>query len=100
MDQGPFEQLEDGVRIRVRLQPGAKKTQLAGRYGDAIKIKVQARPVEGAANEAAARFIAKELGLSRGKVDLVGGQRSREKVFLARGVSVAEAEERLSAGGE
>ena len=44
-----------GIRLRVRVQPRASRTAMAGRYGDALRIRLAAPPVDGAANEALAR---------------------------------------------
>jgi uncharacterized protein (TIGR00251 family) len=85
----------DGVTLAVRAQPGAKKTAIAGIYGDEAKaqlrIAVQAPPVEGRANEALIAFLAKTFGLPKGAVALVSGELSRNKVFLLRGVTMARA---------
>lgn len=88
---------ERGVRLCVHLQPNAKQTQLAGRHGEALKLKVQAPPVDGAANKAAAKFLARIFGVSARQVELLHGRTSREKLFLIQGVSLDEAAEILKA---
>ncbi|HEU5351619.1 MAG TPA: DUF167 domain-containing protein [Terracidiphilus sp.] len=89
----------DGVTLAVRAQPGAKKTAIAGIYGEGtaarLKIAVQAPPVEGRANAALAEFLAKLFDLPNSAVELVTGELSRSKVFLLRGVSRAQAEAML-----
>jgi uncharacterized protein len=84
-----------GVTLAVRAQPGAKKTAIAGVYGDGdaaqLKIAVQAPPVEGRANEALIAFLAETFGVPKRSVDLVSGELSRSKVFLLRGISVGPA---------
>lgn len=86
----------EGVTLAVRAQPGAKKTAIAGTYGEGdqaqLKIAVQAPPVEGRANEALIAFLAKLFDLPKSSVELVTGELSRSKVFLLRGVTVAQAE--------
>jgi len=83
-----------GVTLSVRAQPGAKKTAIVGVYGEAdaaqLKIAVQAPPVEGRANEALIAFLAQTLGVPKRSVELVAGELSRSKVFLLRGVQMAE----------
>jgi uncharacterized protein (TIGR00251 family) len=80
-----------GVTLAVRAQPGAKKTAIAGIYGDGdtaqLKIQVHAPPIEGRANAALIEFLADSLGVPKSKVELVSGELSRSKVFLLRGVS-------------
>jgi uncharacterized protein (TIGR00251 family) len=49
------------VRISLHVQPNARKTEAVGEHGDALKLKVQAPPVDGAANDAICRFFAKEF---------------------------------------
>jgi uncharacterized protein len=84
-----------GVTLAVRAQPGAKKTAIAGVYGDGdaaqLKIAVQAPPVEGRANEALIAFLAETFGVPKRSVDLVSGELSRSKVFLIRGISAQQA---------
>jgi uncharacterized protein len=79
------------VRIRIRVQPRASRTEVAGPYGDAIRIRLAAPPVDGAANEALERFLAASLGVPRTAVVLVSGQAGRSKVVEVRGVTPAEA---------
>ncbi len=84
-----------GVRLAVRAQPGAKKTAIVGVYGEGdaaqLKIAVQAPPLEGRANAALIAFLADLFDLARNQVELVSGELSRSKVFLLRGVTLAQA---------
>jgi uncharacterized protein (TIGR00251 family) len=93
-----------GVTLAVRAQPGAKKTAIAGVYGESadaqLKIAVHAPPVEGRANVALIEFLAELFGVPRSKVDLVSGELSRSKVFLLRGISLAQAQSKLSRASE
>jgi len=66
--------------LTLHIQPGAKKTEIAGLYGDALKIRLLAPPVDGKANAALLDFLAKRLGLAKSQVALVSGQTSRRKV--------------------
>jgi uncharacterized protein (TIGR00251 family) len=77
------------------VQPRASRTELAGRHGDVLKVRVAAPPVDGAANEALLRFLAETLGVSRGAVELVAGSGSRSKIVAVRGLDVASAARRL-----
>lgn len=87
---------EGGVTLAVRVQPGAKKTAIVGVYGEGaasqLKIAVQTPPIEGRANSALISFLADAFGLTKNRTELVSGELSRSKVFLLRGVSVAQAE--------
>lgn len=89
----------DGVTVAVRAQPGAKKTAIVGVYGEGataqLKIAVQAPPIEGRANEALIAFLAKTCGVPKSAVSVLSGELSRSKVFLLRGVTLAQAEAAL-----
>ena len=82
MTELPFKEVNGKIRLQVHLQPGAKRESFAGLYGNSIKIAVNAPPVDGKANAAVTKFIAKSLGLPARQVELVSGQTSREKVFM------------------
>lgn len=75
------------ITLTLHIQPGAKKTECAGRHGDALKIRLAAPPVDGKANEALLRFVAERLGLPKSAVSLKSGQSSRHKVLEVSGAS-------------
>ena len=89
---------DGGVRLRVRVQPRASRNEIAGAHGDELRIRLQAPPVDRAANEALVRVIAEALGVSRSAVDIVSGLASRSKTVVIRGVAEADAARRLAAG--
>jgi uncharacterized protein len=72
--------------MSIRVQPGAKRTEVAGPHGDALKIRVAAPALEDRANAALVDFIARKLGVARRDVALVSGVKSREKRFEIRAV--------------
>ncbi len=84
-----------GVRIQVHVQPRASRTGVAGLHGDALKVRLAAPPVDGAANEALLRFVADTLALPRGAVTLVSGASSRRKVVAVHGITVEHTREQL-----
>lgn len=84
-----------GVRLRLHIQPRASRTELAGRHGDALKVRLAASPVDGAANEALIEFLAERLGVARTAVRLESGARGRSKVLAVDGIGVADASRRL-----
>lgn len=65
--------------LDVRVQPGAKRDQVAGPYGNRLKVRIAARPVDNSANLRLIAFLAKEFGVSNSQVRLVFGQGHREK---------------------
>ena len=91
----PISPTAGGVRLRLRVQPRASREELAGLAGGAIRIRLTAPPVDGAANEALVRFLASRLEVSRSAVELVGGRSGRSKLVEVTGISLAEAARRL-----
>jgi uncharacterized protein (TIGR00251 family) len=77
------------------VQPRASRTEVAGRQGDALKIRVTAPPVDGAANDALVRFLAERLEVSRSAVRLEAGATGRSKVVAVDGIGVEAASRRL-----
>lgn len=81
-----FRSAADGrITLTLHIQPGAKKTEFAGRHGDALKIRLSAPPVDGKANEALIKFVAETLKLPKSAVNLKSGQTSRRKVLEVSG---------------
>jgi uncharacterized protein (TIGR00251 family) len=81
--------LADGTLVlSVHAQPGAKRTEVAGLHGDALKIRVAAPALEDRANAALVDFIAARLGVARRDVTLMSGDRSRAKRFNVRGATL------------
>jgi uncharacterized protein (TIGR00251 family) len=93
----PVEAIEGGVLLRVHVQPHASGTGLAGRHGDALKIRLTAPPVDGAANDALIRFLAGRLGVPAAAVEVMTGHTGRRKTVRVTGPTVAEACRRLEA---
>jgi len=78
------------VRLSVRLQPRASAARIAGVHGDALKVRVTAPPVDGAANEALVELLAATFGIPRNAITIVAGLNSRSKVVELVGVTEAE----------
>lgn len=78
--------VETGVRFAVRVAPRASRDGILGVHDGALKVALTAPPVEGAANEALVRLLAKALGVAKGEVRVVQGERSRDKVVEVAGV--------------
>lgn len=76
-----------GVTFRVRVAPRASRTEAAGEHDGALKVRVAAPPVEGAANEELTRYLARALGLPRGAVEVSSGHASKTKLVRARGAT-------------
>jgi uncharacterized protein (TIGR00251 family) len=84
------------IRVRLRVSPGARKTELAGRHGDGWKVRVSAPPENGRANDAVLALLAERVGLPRRALSIVSGHKGRDKVVEMTGIDVEEAGRRLS----
>lgn len=78
-----------GVLVRVKVQPRAARTAVEGPLGNELKIRVAAPPVDDAANAALLRFLAERLDCPRGQVQLIRGHKSRNKIIVIAGVTIA-----------
>ena len=78
----------DGVILRLHIQPGAKKTEVAGQHGEALKIRLSAPPVDGKANACLIEFLANQLGVAKSAVELLSGDTSRAKRVSISGMGV------------
>lgn len=74
-------------QLVVHVVPRAKATEVVGRYGDAIRIRLAAPPVDGAANAELVRFLAERLDVPRSAVSIVRGVAARRKTVRVEGVA-------------
>jgi uncharacterized protein len=81
--------------LAIRVQPRAKRTEIAGERGGAVVIRVAAPPVDGKANDAVRRLIAQRLGVPRSAVEIVRGESARDKLVRIEGLSADEVRTRL-----
>ena len=83
-------QEHDGaVTFRLRVQPRARSTGIAGEHDGALKLKVASPPVDGKANSEIIRYLAKIVGVRQSAVEIVSGATSRDKVVRIQGVTAA-----------
>ena len=80
---------EGGVRFRVHVQPRASRSEVAGVREGALRVRLQAPPVDGAANEALVELLAERLSVSRRDVRIVAGVAGRSKVVDVDGIGAA-----------
>jgi uncharacterized protein len=82
----------------VRVSPGARRSEVVGRLGDAWKLRVRSAPERGRANAEVSELLARRLRLPVRDVRVVSGHASRDKLVEIDGLTVGEAERRLSSG--
>lgn len=93
-----FKEEAGALTFSVRVVPRASKSGLAGEHGGALKVRVAAPPVEGAANEELTRLLAKTFGVAARDVEVVSGQASKTKRVRVRGAKASDLL-RVSGGG-
>ena len=88
----------NGAVLTLRLIPRAAKNAIQGEHGDALKIRLCAPPVDGAANAALIEFLADTLSLPRARIQILSGKTSRTKRVLLAGCSASAIRTELLAG--
>nr|CRH07643.1 Conserved protein of unknown function. Similar to the Mmc1_3654 from Magnetococcus sp. (strain MC-1), which belong to the UPF0235 family, function still unkonown [Candidatus Magnetococcus massalia] len=79
-----------GLLLEVKVQPKASRERVMGWQNGMLKIALNAPPVDGAANQALCVFLADQLGVGKRSVQLIRGDKSRQKRLLLEGVEVAD----------
>jgi uncharacterized protein len=91
---------DGGVTLPVRVQPRASRDALGGEREGALVVRLSAPPVEGAANDALARFLGKTLGVAPSAVRILRGGTGRRKLVAVAGIDAAHARARLAAASD
>lgn len=86
------------VTIEVRLRPGAGRDELLGFREGVLQARVSAPPVDGRANDALRKLIAKQLRVAPSRVTIVRGERSRDKVIAVEGIAADALSTAIGAG--
>lgn len=87
---------KNGLTFDIQVTPRAARAGIAGWQDDVLKVKVNALPVEGAANDAVIKLLAKELGLKKSQIGLLAGQKSRRKTIIIKEITKADLEKRMN----
>lgn len=78
----------DDAILTLHIQPGAKKTEVAGEHGEALKIRLSAPPVDGKANDCLIAFLGERLGIAKSRLELISGTSSRAKRIRVTGIGI------------
>jgi uncharacterized protein (TIGR00251 family) len=78
---------EDGIIIPAKIQPNSSKEKVIGEYADKLKIAVTSPPVKGKANKAIVKALAKWLSIKTSDVQIVSGEKSKDKEILVRNIT-------------
>ena len=84
-----------GVVFTAKVVPGSSRTTVAGVLEDMVKVRVAAAPEKGKANQCLVTFLAKQLGVKKGDIEIVSGQSRPVKQVRVTGISAAELLEKL-----
>lgn len=92
---GPVAPHPQGAVLLVKVQPGARRSGLAGLHGELLKVSVAAAPERGQANAEVVDLLCRELALKKAQVTLLSGHAARQKRLLVTGVTVEELVSRI-----
>ena len=91
-----LDEKDGGVTFKVRVQPGASRTHLAGEHAGALKLKVAAPAIRGKANEECRRFLAKLLNVPAAAVEIISGETSKNKILRVHNINSNRVREALA----
>ncbi len=77
---------ESGIILYVHIVPNAKKSEIIGEYSGRLKIKISSPPVDGAANKEIKKFFSKLLNLSKSKIEIISGEKSKDKAIFFKDI--------------
>lgn len=93
--RGRIRETDAGIELPLHVQPRARRTQIAGIHGGSLKVKVSAPPVDDAANRAIVEFFSRLLDLPKSQLQIITGQKSRDKVLRIDGIGLRSFLERV-----
>jgi uncharacterized protein (TIGR00251 family) len=86
----------EGLVLNVRVVPRSERDEIVGVYGEALKIRINAPPVDGKANDRLARFLSTQLEIPASRIKIIRGMTSREKQLLITGIRLEELWKRMN----
>lgn len=90
-----------GAALTIRVTPRARKTEISGFMDDGtLRVRVSAPPVEGKANAALIKFLAKLLGVRKSRIEIVAGEKSLDKIVSILDLSAEQAQKKILSGLE
>lgn len=89
------QEIPDGLRFKIKVQPRASRNEITGWQGDALKIRLTAPPVDGEANKVCLKFLADFFEVSRQQINIISGLKSRNKTIEIAGLTLDEFRQRL-----
>jgi uncharacterized protein (TIGR00251 family) len=83
----PFQRSKKGITLKVKVEPRSSRKGISGIVGDALKIRVNAPPVGGAANEELVRILSEEFSIKKTYIKIIRGHSSKDKVVEIKGIN-------------
>jgi uncharacterized protein len=93
----PIKETSRGLTFLVKVQPRARRNEITGVVGDALKLSLTAPPVEGRANDAVVEFLADFFDIPRSSVTITSGKTNRLKAICICGIRVEQLRQKLAA---
>ncbi len=87
-DPSPFRAHRDGTTIDILVQPRAPKSEITGVHDGALRVRITAPPVDGAANDAIIELLSKRLKVHKSDIQILSGTSGRRKRVLVRGIAI------------
>lgn len=91
-----FNESNGAVTFAVRVVPRSSQNQIVGIESSVAKIRLTAPPVDGKANAALIKFLAELLDVSLAQIEIISGERSKQKIVRVRGMSAAQIQQKLA----
>ena len=91
-----YSEKDRSLTFAVRVVPRASRSEIAGEYNGALRVRIAAPPVEGAANRELIRLLAKTFKLPRNAIEIVSGVASKSKIVRVQGADAAKLEQLTS----
>lgn len=83
----PTQKTKNGIRFSAKIQPKSSQNAIVGFHDDSLKVRLTSPPVDGAANRACVKFLAKQIRVSPANVSIVSGLTSRKKIIQIDNIS-------------
>lgn len=82
---------ENGVKIKIKVQPRSSDCKIIGIHNGALKVKLRSPPLDGRANEELIELLARQIGISKSRISLIAGDKSKNKIVFVEGLTKEQA---------
>lgn len=89
LDALEIQQIQDGVTLKIKLQPRSSRSEVSGLCGDSVRVCVNAPPADGEANQALIHLLSDVFHIPKSRIDIIAGHKNRNKKIKFSGVDAA-----------